>query len=98
MFRGIVWILGVLLIAGGCWWLYNRANGREVSTSGDVFLHGTPDSKDPQESTAANDETPAPAPLPQQAAPTVAPQSTTPQPAPAPIAQFNRTQPSSALP
>jgi hypothetical protein len=86
MVKGIAWILGGLLVVGGCWWLYNRANGKEVSTNGDVFMHSPPpDSKTPAVSA---DATPSPSPsdtannptkdaAPAQAAPTPAPSAAT---------------------
>jgi hypothetical protein len=87
MLKGIAWMLGVLLVAGGCWWLYNRANGREVPINGDVFVRSAPpDSKEttdaaPQSDDAGNpsrDQTPAaPAAAPAAQAATPAPAETT---------------------
>jgi hypothetical protein len=39
MSRTLGWLLGVVLLVAGCWWLYSRSVARNVPGSGDVFTH-----------------------------------------------------------
>jgi hypothetical protein len=69
MLRALGWLLAVLVLAAGGWWLYTHTGSRVVSTNGDVFPRDlsadSPDAKDDADSpakTALGSVAPAPAP------------------------------------
>ena len=69
MLRALGWLLAIVALVAGGWWLYHHTGSRAVSTSGDVFPRDTssdpPDVKDDADSTAPAN------PAPTAAAPTV---------------------------
>ena len=90
MLRALGWLLAIVALVAGGWWLYSHTGSRAVSTSGDVFPRDTssdpPDAKDDADSIAPANSVPAliaPAP----AANTPTPAVDTPAPAVQPTAQ-----------
>ncbi len=78
MLRGLGWLLAIVALVIGGWWLYSHTGSRAVSTSGDVFPRDTssdpPDAKDDADATDSANFVPAPiAPAPPPAANTPGP-------------------------
>jgi hypothetical protein len=97
MLRALGWLLAMIVLVGGGWWLYTHIGSRAVSTSGDVFPRDA--SSDPPD---AKDDvgSPAPAnPAPASVAPALTTVTNTPAPAPQPaVPSPAAAKPTASLP